>query len=114
MESCQPANGKSTVMHRPLLTATLGFGLAIGALSAPAPAQESTPASAGDVLSFPASFFAEAQPTTAYDMVQRLPGFMLDIGDADVRGLGGAQRRVLVHDCHGAAASEPSTPPRSS
>jgi len=50
----------------------------------------------GDLLTFPASFFADAQPATAYDMVQRVPGFVFDGGDADVRGLAGAGGNVLV------------------
>jgi len=58
-------------------------------------AQEA-PAGAGDMLTFPASFFADAQPATAYDMVMRVPGFVFDGGDADVRGLAGAGGNVLV------------------
>lgn len=47
------------------------------------------------VIAYPASFFAEASPTTAYDMVTRLPGFTLDLG-AQVRGLAGAGGNVLI------------------
>jgi hypothetical protein len=83
-------------MNRPLLAATLGLGLGLGAVSTPGFAQENAPPSAGEALSFPASFFAEAQPATAYDMIQRVPGFMLDTGDADVRGLAGANGNVLL------------------
>ena len=50
----------------------------------------------GDTLAFPASFFAAAQPATAYDMVLRVPGFSFDAGDADVRGLAGAGGNVLL------------------
>ncbi len=44
---------------------------------------------------YPPSFFAEAQPTNAYDMVIRLPGFSFDRG-AVVRGLAGAGGNVLI------------------
>ena len=51
---------------------------------------------AGDITAYPASYFAPAQPYSALDMVQRLPGFTLKEGDADVRGLAGAAGNVLV------------------
>lgn len=61
-------------------------------LATPAFAQTPSP----DVLTFPASFFAEAQPGNAFDMVLRVPGFAFDAGDADVRGLAGASGNVLI------------------
>jgi hypothetical protein len=47
------------------------------------------------VTSYPAAFFASAQPNTASDMVARLPGFVLDVGTT-VRGFAGAAGNVLV------------------
>ena len=44
---------------------------------------------------FPPAFFASARPNTAFDMVQRVPGFSFDPGDR-VRGFGGAAGNVLV------------------
>ena len=44
-----------------------------------------TTQTAPGVISYPPAFFAEQRPTTALDMVQRLPGFSLDGGD-NVRG----------------------------
>ena len=41
-------------------------------------------APAANLTSFPAAYFAEAQPTTAMDMILRLPGFVFDSG-AQVR-----------------------------
>ena len=49
------------------------------AVVAPEPSERGT-------LAFPAGFFAETQPTSAYDMVIRVPGFTFDKG-ASVRGL---------------------------
>lgn len=54
-----------------------------------------TSASAG-VIRYEASFFAEFQPTTALDMVRRLPGFAFDPGDTTVRGFAGALGNVLI------------------
>ncbi len=48
------------------------------------------------ITPFPAAFFAPAQPYSALDMVARLPGFTLDLGDAEVRGLSGSTGNVLV------------------
>ena len=35
---------------------------------------------------YPASFFADARPATANDMIARLPGFSLDNGTTSMRG----------------------------
>src|ERR1044072_4151509 len=50
------------------------------------------------VISYPASFFASQQPTTARDMLNRVPGFNIDTGDS-VRGYEGAAGSVLI-DVH--------------
>lgn len=47
-------------------------------------------------LSYPAGFFATFRPRTALDMIERLPGFVLDTGTAGLRGFGGAAGNVLV------------------
>ncbi len=47
------------------------------------------------VISYPAAFFADAQPNTANDMIARLPGFALDQGSG-VRGFAGAAGNVLI------------------
>lgn len=56
-----------------------------------------TPTNAGSgVFRYEASFFAEFQPTTALDMVKRLPGFAFEPGDTTVRGFAGALGNVLI------------------
>src|SRR5690348_1037935 len=46
---------------------------------------------------YPSSFFADARPATAYDMVTRLPGFSLNTGTGTtVRGFAGTAGNVLV------------------
>lgn len=47
-------------------------------------------------LSYPASYFASFRPRTALDMIERLPGFVVDSGASDLRGFGGAAGNVLV------------------
>ena len=57
---------------------------------------QTAPAASQAVLVYPASFFASSNPGTALDMIQRLPGFTLDVGDLDSRGLAGASGNVLI------------------
>jgi len=46
---------------------------------------------------YPPSFFADARPATAYDMVNRLPGFSLNTGTGTTgRGFAGTAGNVLV------------------
>ncbi len=44
---------------------------------------------------YPASFFADSRPATAYDMVSRLPGFTFDNG-LSARGFAGTAGNVLI------------------
>ncbi len=67
--------------------------LAAYSQTAPAPVTASSQA----VLVYPASFFASSNPGTALDMIQRLPGFTLDVGDLESRGLAGAAGNVLIN-----------------
>jgi outer membrane receptor protein involved in Fe transport len=48
-----------------------------------------------DVLQYPASYFADARPATAYDMISRLPGFVFDSGQS-ARGFAGTAGNVLI------------------
>lgn len=68
-------------------TAVLAVTAALGVLPAHA-------WSASDLVFEPA-YFEQAAPVTAFDMVARLPGFVIDSGDA-VRGYAGAAGNVLV------------------
>jgi outer membrane receptor for ferrienterochelin and colicin len=47
------------------------------------------------VISYPPEYFAEFRPSTAQDMVNRIPGFRFNSGDS-VRGLGGAAGNALI------------------
>lgn len=76
-------------------------GLALAEPQAASPeASPPAAASAGSgsergVISYPPSFFADVGPSTALEMVQRLPGFTFDRGAA-VRGLSGSGGNVLI------------------
>ncbi len=64
------------------------------AAQAAAPAPDAAAATRG-VIAYPLSFFADVAPTSAYDMVIRLPGFVFDKGLA-VRGLADSGGNVLI------------------
>ena len=50
-----------------------------------------------DALSvYDALFFARSQPSSAYDMIQLVPGFRLQEGNAELRGYSGAGGNVLI------------------
>lgn len=72
---------------------------------AQAPADVAAPASAQGVTSYAPDFFADARPTTALDMIERLPGFVLDGGD-NVRGFEGAAGNVLIDGRRPASKSD--------
>lgn len=80
-----------------LITSLLAQAAAAAALPA-AGAQQG-------VVSYGPDFFAAQQPSTAYDMVERLPGFSLDNGDS-VRGFEGAAGNVLIDGRRPASKSD--------
>lgn len=45
---------------------------------------------------YPRAFFSRFNPQTARDMIDRLPGFTLDLGDDDLRGFGKTAGNVLI------------------
>ncbi|HYE47155.1 MAG TPA: TonB-dependent receptor [Caulobacter sp.] len=78
---------------------------AIAQETAPAAAEAATPVETQGTTPYPASFFAEAQPNSAMDMINRIPGFAFDGGDS-VRGYGGAAGNVLIDGQRPATKSE--------
>ena len=62
--------------------------------AAPPAGAQATSAASG-VVSYPASFFAPAEPNTARDMIDRLPGFTFDDGSS-ARGFEAAAGDVLI------------------
>lgn len=74
------------------MTKISGFSWVFMVLMAAAPAR------AGEtqgISTYPATFFTDSRPATAYDMVSRLPGFSLDTG-LSARGFAGTAGNVLI------------------
>lgn len=74
-------------------------------VEASAPATEVSTAADGRLL-YPVGYFTQYAPTTALDIVQRIPGFSLDSGDADVRGFGGAAGNLVINGARPSAKSD--------
>lgn len=84
-----------------LLLATAGVAALAPSIAAakqietPAPAAQ--PPSSGRTTSYDAAFFAQYAPRTALDIAQRVPGFNLDLGNADIRGFAAAAGNVVIN-----------------
>lgn len=73
----------------------LAAAVAPAAIDASPPIAATPEAEQKGLIAYPPSFFADAAPTTAFDMIQRLPGFSFEQGQ-DVRGLAGSGGNVLI------------------
>lgn len=77
-------------------------------------AQPATPPVAGGrTTAYDAAFFAQYAPRTAYDIVQRIPGFTLDlgvnntnVGTTDIRGFAGVAGNVVINGQRPSTKSE--------
>ena len=84
------------------------------AISSAGHAQQAAPAVAGPVVRdgktiYNAAYFAQYAPRTAYDMVQHVPGFQLDLGAAngqDIRGFAGVAGNVVFNGSRPTTKSE--------
>ena len=95
-------------------------GLIAAAVSIPAGAQvpastaaPPAPAQSSRTTVYEAAFFAQYAPRTAYDMVQRVPGFQLDLGatqtatgTVDVRGFAGTAGNVVINGARPSTKAE--------
>jgi outer membrane receptor protein involved in Fe transport len=79
----------------PAVLLAAAFAAADPALAGTAVGEAAASGPGAVVTSYSAGFFAAAQPTTALDMVQLLPGFVYDPGDS-VRGYVGSASNVLL------------------
>lgn len=96
------------------LTSAVASALSLG-LTTPVVAQANSPGSGivarqdpdrSGVLIFDPAFFADLRPRTALDMIQRLPGFVLNSGSSGTRGLAGTSGNVLIDGRHPSTKSE--------
>jgi hypothetical protein len=101
------------------LRASVLGGVAAVALIAGSPtlarqpgSQGAPPAQGSRTTVYDAGFFAQYAPRTAYDIVQRIPGFTLDLGNStaatgvDVRGFAGTAGNVVINGARPSTKSE--------
>lgn len=72
-----------------------GLAIVLAQTSTTVVSSAETPDAQPGVTSYLAAHFASARPSTAFDMVARLPGFTFDAGES-LRGFGGTAGNVLV------------------
>ncbi len=75
-----------TTLAAGITAAILGASLSTSALAATAPQ---------NIIVYKPTFFAAARPNTAYDMIERLPGFTFNDGDS-ARGFAGTGGNVVI------------------
>jgi len=68
------------------------------------PAPTATAASRTTV--YDAAFFAQYAPRTALDIARRVPGFSLDLGNADIRGFAAAAGNVVINGSRPSSKAE--------
>lgn len=73
---------------------------------------QATPTQGSRTTVYDAGFFAQYAPRTAYDIVQRIPGFTLDLGNSaaasgvDVRGFAGTAGNIVINGARPSTKSE--------
>jgi hypothetical protein len=82
-------------MRGGILTAAAMAVATVASAQETTPAAPAQPAATQGVIVYKAEFFAAAQPNTAMDMINRLPGFSFNGGE-NVRGFAGAVGNVLI------------------
>jgi hypothetical protein len=92
-------------------TAIISFGSpAFGEQTAPNPG--AVPSKSGRAISYDSVFFSQYAPRTALDIVQRIPGFSLDLGNSsastgvDIRGFAGTAGNVVINGARPSTKSE--------
>jgi hypothetical protein len=68
----------------------------------PAPGQTQSTRS----TSYNVAFFAQYAPRSALDIARRVPGFNLDLGDADIRGFAAAAGNVVINGARPSSKAE--------
>ena len=67
------------------------------AAAQPAAAIDATATAAGGRTSYPAAYFTQYGPSTALQIVQRVPGFTIQETDQNVRGFAGAAGNIVIN-----------------
>lgn len=97
-------------MRELILTGTALWTLAMAAPgSAQSPAGDApaaAPTQVGRTTVYDAVFFTQYAPRTALDIARRVPGFNLDLGNADIRGFAAAAGNVVINGARPSSKAE--------
>ena len=85
--------------------AAIALAFAPQAMAQTAPANSAASATDQGILIFTPDFFADQNPNTALDMVQRVPGFSVSDGDGG-RGFEGAVGNILINGARPASKND--------
>jgi hypothetical protein len=92
--------------------AALGISPTLAQPAGPGDTPKATPSQGSRTTVYDAAFFAQYAPRTAYDIVQRIPGFTLDLGNSsaasgvDVRGFAGTAGNIVLNGARPSTKSE--------
>ena len=92
--------------------AALGMSPAFAQPAGPGDVPKAAPAQGSRTTVYDAAFFTQYAPRTAYDIVQRIPGFTLDLGNSsaasgvDVRGFAGTAGNIVLNGARPSTKSE--------
>ena len=98
-----------------LLSCAAGIGPAMaqtdaaesaGQAEGPAPAAPAQSEEVGGRTIYQAAYFQQFSPSNALEIVQRVPGFTLQLGSQDVRGFGQAAGNVLINGSRPSSKSD--------
>ena len=96
-----------------LLTSAVVTVVALPQCLAAKSSSDAAAASSARTTVYPDQFFAQYAPRTAYDIVQRVPGFTLDLGATqtnqgavDVRGFAGTAGNVVINGARPSTKAE--------
>ncbi len=73
---------------------------------APGDAPAASPSQASRTTTYDAAYFAKYAPRSALDIAQNVPGFSLQNGDSEIRGLSGAAGNVVINGARPSSKSE--------
>ena len=105
-------NVRRFVLAGAATSALLAGAPALAKQTAPADAAAPAPSQGSRTEVYDAAFFARYAPRTALDIVQRIPGFTLDLGNSaaatgvDVRGFAGTAGNVVLNGARPSSKSE--------
>ena len=96
-------------MHKFLLAGVASMALFASPAFAQTPPGDTpveSPPAGGRSTSYDAKYFAQYAPRTALDIVRRIPGFTLDLGNTELRGFSGAAGNVVIDGQRPSSKSE--------